>query len=146
MAEIKEKRIILPEQRPIFPIGGVYGPITTPIPKDIRTIGILVLNGYRVIEVLPDGTQVELTTVNFDQDNSGASADEAEKARLEAEEKEKQEAAEAARLAEEAAKKEAEEAVKAAEKTAAQSTQTTTKESGKNSGKQKPQPDKVANK
>ncbi|NNV04723.1 hypothetical protein, partial [Brevibacillus sp. MCWH] len=65
-----KKRIIIPQSGPIFPKGGVYGPIETPYMEDVRTISVLLLNNYKVVEVLEDGTKVPLTLQNFDKDNS----------------------------------------------------------------------------
>lgn len=65
-----KKRIIIPQSGPIFPKGGVYGPIETPYMEDVHTISVLLLNNYKVVEVLEDGTKVPLTLQNFDKDNS----------------------------------------------------------------------------
>jgi hypothetical protein len=67
---MKTKRIVIPHNGPIYPKGGVYGPINTPYVEQVRTIGVLLLNNYPVEEVLDNGERVKLTLQNYDKDNS----------------------------------------------------------------------------
>lgn len=67
---METKRIVIPHNGPIYPKGGVYGPINTPYVENVRTIGVLLLNNYPVEEVLDNGEQVKLTLQNYDKDNS----------------------------------------------------------------------------
>lgn len=67
---METKRIVIPHNGPIYPKGGVYGPINTPYVENVRTIGVLLLNNYPVEEVLDNGEHVELTLQNYDKDNS----------------------------------------------------------------------------
>lgn len=67
---METKRIVIPHNGPIYPKGGVYGPINTPYVENVRTIGVLLLNNYPVEEVLDNGEHVKLTLQNYDKDNS----------------------------------------------------------------------------
>lgn len=67
---METKRIVIPYNGPIYPKGGVYGPINTPYVENVRTIGVLLLNNYPVEEVLDNGKRVKLTLQNYDKDNS----------------------------------------------------------------------------
>ena len=67
---MKKKRIIIPQNGPIYGKGGVMGPITTPYMEDINTIAIILIRGSRVVEVLDSGEHVELDLNNYDRDNT----------------------------------------------------------------------------
>jgi hypothetical protein len=67
---VDRKNIRIPYNGPIYPKGGVYGPITNPYSEDIRTIFLMLSQGIKVIEVFPDGKEIQLTTSNFDKDLS----------------------------------------------------------------------------
>lgn len=116
MATVTKKMVVLPDAKPIFPKGGISGPIMTPYMETVPTIGTLLMRGYRVTEVLANNVRIPLTLSNFDQDNSKpAGPTQEELDRLAAEEAARQAAeqerlvAEEKRLAEEAAAKKAEE-------------------------------------
>jgi hypothetical protein len=81
------KMVVIPHAGPIYPKGGIFGPITTPYAEEISTIGVLLMQGYKVAEVLSEGL-LELDLSNFDKDNSAVN--EAEKKRLAEQEAEKQ--------------------------------------------------------
>lgn len=63
------KNIIIPYRGPIFAKGGVFGPINNPYSEDTTTIFRMLAGNVKVIEVLKDGTQLELNLSNFDKDN-----------------------------------------------------------------------------
>lgn len=67
---METKRIVIPHNGPIYPKGGVFGPINTPYVEKVSTIGVLLLNNYPVEEVLDNGERVKLTLQNYDKDNS----------------------------------------------------------------------------
>jgi hypothetical protein len=114
MSLITTKMITLPDGKPIYPKGGVYGPINTPYRESVRTIGVLLMGGYNVIEVINEETRVALDMFNFDQDNSNYvdPREAEEEARRAAEEAERIAREEAERIAAEEAKKAEEEAAK----------------------------------
>jgi len=61
-----KKMIKILQRGPIYPKGGISGPILTPYMEDVRTIFIMITRGIKVVEVLSDGTEVVLNTMNFD--------------------------------------------------------------------------------
>lgn len=50
--------------------GFIYGPVLTPYQETVDTIFTMVSRGIEVVEVLDDGTEVQLSTKNFDTLNS----------------------------------------------------------------------------
>ena len=50
--------------------GFIYGPVLTPYYEDLDTIFEMLSTGIKVVEVLDDGTEVELSIMNFNTDNS----------------------------------------------------------------------------
>lgn len=109
------KKIKVLSRKPIYAKGGVYGPILTPYSETIENIFAMLRDRVKVVEVLEDGREVELTFANYKKVNDGKEEKalaEAKKALAEAEERRKAEEAEARR-------KEAEEAKRKAEQEAA---------------------------
>lgn len=77
---ITHKKIIIDSQGPIYPKGGMYGPFLTPFKERIETVVALVIQKYNVYEILNDGTKVQLTLQNVNQDlNEKVKAPEAPK-------------------------------------------------------------------
>ena len=64
------KMIKIPYNGPIMPLGGVYGPINSPFKQEVNEISALIMKGYPIIEVLNNGSEVNLTLSNFDKDNN----------------------------------------------------------------------------
>lgn len=64
------KRVKIYTQGMIEPKGCIYGPILTPYKEKLETIFNLISANYHVVEVLPDGKEVILTTSNYDKDNT----------------------------------------------------------------------------
>lgn len=58
------KMIVINSQGPIFPKGGIIGPIETPYKEDLATIAILLMNNYDVEEVVKD-RKVKLNLSNY---------------------------------------------------------------------------------
>jgi hypothetical protein len=155
--------VTIPSPGPIFPKGGINGPILTPYREDVQTIGILLMRGHRVTEVLPNAESIELNLSNFDQDN-GASRAEQEVLQAQAQEAQRianEEAArkvreEAEKLAAEQAQRDAEQAKLDAEEAQrlsneeavvkVQKTQQPQKNPHKNNHKQHVQADKLSTK
>ena len=70
MAHVETKMITLPDRGPIYPKGGIMGPIVHPFKEHVKTIGLLLMRSYRVNEVLEDGSVIKLDLTNFDKDNN----------------------------------------------------------------------------
>jgi len=66
---MKTKNIKILSRTPIRAKGGIYGPILTPYTEKTSIIFAMITQGVDVVEVLKDGTEVKLTTINFDKDN-----------------------------------------------------------------------------
>lgn len=65
------KNIRIDHHGPIYAKGGMYGPIITPYKEtDKFVVSQMIMAGIKVVEVLPNGTEVVLTLDNFDKDNS----------------------------------------------------------------------------
>ncbi len=63
---VEKKMIKILHNGPIYPKGGITGPILTPYMEDVRTIFLMITRGIKVVEVLPDGNEITLNTINFD--------------------------------------------------------------------------------
>lgn len=107
---VKKKKIIVKSFGTIDVLGGVTGPVLAPFIADcVPTIRNLINTRKEVYEILEDGSQVQLTSRNFEIDNNAIKVDEA-RAQKEAIVAAQREAAEAAQKAKaEAAQKEQEE-------------------------------------
>ena len=64
-----KKNIVIPHRGPIFAKGGVFGPIHSPYMEETNTIFRMLAGNVKVMEVLRDGTRIELNLSNFDKDN-----------------------------------------------------------------------------
>lgn len=73
MERTKVKTCIINSNGPIAELGFITGPVLTPSRIEIDTIGKMVRNGKKVIEINPINKQetVLLTLDNFDKDNFG---------------------------------------------------------------------------
>lgn len=68
----ERKRIKITSSGPLATKGGAHGPIRTPYLETIANIKkLLSRDRATVIEVMPDGTEVQLTLANFCLDNKG---------------------------------------------------------------------------
>lgn len=106
---VKKKKIIVKSFGTIDVLGGVTGPVLSPFIADcIPTIRNLINTRQEVYEILDDGTQVQLTSRNFEVDNNSIRQEE-EKAQKQAMVMAQKQAAEAAQKA----KAEAEQKAKA---------------------------------
>jgi hypothetical protein len=65
---IRRKRITVRTSGYIVPLAA-KGPINEPMIVDMEVLKQLIMGGYRVYEVLNDGTKVELNAVNYDKEN-----------------------------------------------------------------------------
>lgn len=65
-----DKKIKILTSGPIRAKGLIYGPVLTPYMETEDNIFTLLAAGVKVVEVLPDKTEVELTLSNFRADNS----------------------------------------------------------------------------
>jgi hypothetical protein len=65
---IRRKRITVRTSGYIVPLAA-KGPINEPMTVDMEVLKQLIMGGYRVYEVLNDGTKVELNAVNYDKEN-----------------------------------------------------------------------------
>lgn len=73
MERTKVKTCIINSNGPIAELGFITGPVLTPSRIEIDTIGKMVRNGKKVVEINPINKQetVLLTLDNFDKDNFG---------------------------------------------------------------------------
>lgn len=69
-----DKKIKILTSGPIRAKGLIYGPVLTPFMETEDNIFTLLAAGVRVVEVLPDKTEVELTLSNFRADNTPKAA------------------------------------------------------------------------
>lgn len=67
---VKQKQVAVRYTGPIIPLGGIYGP-TVPQIMDVSIIATLLIKGYRVVEVLSDGREIQLNMGNYNVDNEG---------------------------------------------------------------------------
>jgi hypothetical protein len=65
---IRRKRITVRTSGYIVPLAA-KGPVNEPMVVDMEVLKQLIMGGYRVYEVLNDGTKVELNAVNYDKEN-----------------------------------------------------------------------------
>jgi hypothetical protein len=65
---VKRKKITVRTSGYILPLAA-KGPINEPKIVDMEVLKQLIMGGYRVYEVLNDGTKVELNAVNYDKEN-----------------------------------------------------------------------------
>jgi hypothetical protein len=147
----KRKMITIPHNGPIYPKGGIMGPITTPFSEEIKTVGLLLMRGFPVSEALENGELLPLSVSNFDKDNNVVvpvevkETKEEEAARLEAEEAVRLELLEAEAEAKKAEEKAAAEA-KAAEAKKQQQQQQQKNKHERNDQKQRQTADDVTSK
>jgi hypothetical protein len=78
MSKVARKFIVINTRGPIYPLGGVYGPITSAYSEDVDTISRLLMGNYKVEEVLENGDHVVLNLNNYDTVNAPAPAPEPE--------------------------------------------------------------------
>lgn len=75
---VKKKKIIVKSFGTIDVLGGVTGPILAPFIADcVPTIRNLINTRKDVYEILEDGTQIQLSSRNFEIDNNAIKANEA---------------------------------------------------------------------
>lgn len=67
---IKRKLIKITSRGPIYAKGGIYGPITTPFMEETTNIFRMISGGIKVVEILDNGSEIELKASNFDKDNN----------------------------------------------------------------------------
>lgn len=67
---IKTKRIKVLSSCPIRVKGWAYGPIVVPYHETVQNIFDMLRQGLKVVEVLSNGDEVVLDSINFDKDNS----------------------------------------------------------------------------
>jgi hypothetical protein len=65
------KTIKILTRGPLFEKFGVYGPILTAYDEKPEIILRMLMGGKKIVEVLPDGTEVALELSNYNTDNSG---------------------------------------------------------------------------
>lgn len=65
---VKKKRIVILHRGLIHPLG-ISGPHLVPYWENIEIINKLIMSGYKVAEVLKDGTQIVLDFTNYDKEN-----------------------------------------------------------------------------
>lgn len=148
----KRKMITIPHNGPIYPKGGIMGPITTPFSEEIKTVGLLLMRGFPVSEALENGELLPLSVSNFDKDNNVVvpvevkETKEEEAARLEAEEAVRLELLEAKEAEEKAAAAEAKKAEEKAAEAKKQQAQQQKNKQERNDQKQRQTADDVTKK
>lgn len=65
-----KKLVVIPTNGHIIPLGGILGPVVEPHMQDLKVISVLLMQNYKVSEVLNDGTHLPLDLKNFDKDNN----------------------------------------------------------------------------
>ncbi len=65
---IKRKKILVKTKGYIAPLATV-GPMDTPCTVTMDILHRLIMGGYRVIEILKNGKEVELSALNYDKEN-----------------------------------------------------------------------------
>lgn len=76
METVTKKRVKVLTNAPIRAKGWAYGPITVPYFESTIVIFAMLREGIKVVEVLDNGTELELTSLNFEKDNNLAVAEE----------------------------------------------------------------------
>lgn len=66
------KMIKIKSEKHVYSKGGIYGPVLTPFRETVANIFLMILENIKVVEVLKDGSEVELTIMNFNKENEGA--------------------------------------------------------------------------
>lgn len=67
---MNKKLVVVPSNGHIIPLGGILGPVVEPHMQPLDTISVLLMQNYKVSEVLNDGTYLPLNLKNFDKDNN----------------------------------------------------------------------------
>lgn len=70
MKKVDKKRIKVITNSPIRAKGWVYGPILNPYVENVKVIFAMLSEGHKIIEVLPNGEEIQLDSRNFDKDNT----------------------------------------------------------------------------
>lgn len=70
MKTVTKKRVKVLTNAPIRAKGWAYGPITMPYFESTKIIFSMLREGIKVVEVLDNGAEIELTTLNFEKDNN----------------------------------------------------------------------------
>lgn len=65
-----KKLVVIPSNGHIIPLGGILGPVVEPHVQPLKVISVLLMQNYKVSEVLNDGTHLPLDLKNFDKDNN----------------------------------------------------------------------------
>ena len=65
------KMIKIESEKHVYSKGGIYGPVLTPFRETVANIFLMILENIKVTEVLKDGSEVELTILNFNKENEG---------------------------------------------------------------------------
>lgn len=62
---VTKKKIVIDTKGPLSLKGGISGPIEIPYYENITIIGKMIMRGYKVFEILNDGSKVRLTLTNY---------------------------------------------------------------------------------